>query len=200
MSPRKDVSEKRKNQILKAAQKIFSEVGFHKARMADIAESSGLSKGSLYWYFENKNAIIIHLLERIFEPELREFRKLVDDERPALERLEIYLDRVIQDMEKMIHWMPLAYDFISLAFRQKAVQQTITNYYQQNMAILIPIIQQGMDSGEIQAASAEEAAIAIGAIIEGTAVLWVYDSESIDVSRHIRSSMEILLEGLKAES
>jgi len=199
MSPRKDVSEKRKNQILKAAQKIFSEVGFHKARMADIAESSGLSKGSLYWYFENKNAIIIHLLERIFEPELREFRKLVDDERPALERLEIYLDRVIQDMENMIHWMPLAYDFISLAFRQKAVQQTITNYYQQNMAILIPIIQQGIDSGEIQASSAEEAAIAIGAIIEGTAVLWVYDSEGIDVSRHIRSSMQILLQGLQVD-
>ena len=200
MSPRKDVSEKRKAQILEAAQKVFSEVGFHKARMSDIAETSGFSKGTLYWYFENKNAIIIHLLERIFEPELREAQKLVGDQRPALERLEIYLDRVIQNMEKMIHWMPLAYDFISLAFRQKAVQQTMTNYYQQNMDILIPIIQEGMDSGEIQAVSAEEAAIAIGAIIEGIAVLWVYDSESIGVRRHIRSSMEILLEGLKAET
>ena len=199
MSPRKDVSEERKDQILTAARKIFSEVGFHKARMADIAETSGLSKGSLYWYFENKNAIIIHLLDRIFEPELRDLRKLVDDDRPALVRLEAYLDRVIQDMENMIHWMPLAYDFISLAFRQPAVQQAISNYYQQNLDILVPIIQEGIDSGEIQASSAEEAAIAVGAIIEGTAVLWVYDSEGIDVSRHIRSSMQILLQGLQVD-
>ena len=199
MSPRKDVSEERRSQILEAARKIFSKHGFHKARMSDIAEASGLSKGSLYWYFENKNAIIIHLVERIFEPGLRDLRKLVQQDRPALERIQLYIERVIQDMERMLEWMPLAYDFISLAFRQKAVQQTITKYYRDNMRILIPLIEQGIKRGEIKPISAEEAAIAIGAIIEGTAVLWMYDAEAIDIRRHIHSSMDLLLEGLRAD-
>jgi len=57
MSPKHDVSEERKSQILDAAMDTFSEMGFHKARMSDIAETSGLSKGSLYWYFDSKDSI-----------------------------------------------------------------------------------------------------------------------------------------------
>lgn len=62
MSPRPDVSTERKDQILDAALFSFSKVGFHKARLLDIGGSSGLSKGSLYWYFESKNDLILKLL------------------------------------------------------------------------------------------------------------------------------------------
>lgn len=44
MSPKNNVSEERKSQILDAAMETFSELGFHKARMSDIAETSGLAK------------------------------------------------------------------------------------------------------------------------------------------------------------
>ena len=64
MSPRPDVSKLRKQQILDAAIKVFSRSGFEKARMDDIAEESGLSKGTLYWYFKNKDEIISNVLER----------------------------------------------------------------------------------------------------------------------------------------
>ncbi|HET7081061.1 MAG TPA: helix-turn-helix domain-containing protein, partial [Chloroflexia bacterium] len=57
MSPRPDVSEERKNQILDAAAAVFSRLGFHEARMDDIVRESGLSKGTLYWYFTSKDAI-----------------------------------------------------------------------------------------------------------------------------------------------
>jgi len=55
MSPRPDVSEERKNQILDAAGKVFARLGFQKTRMDDIVEESGLSKGTLYWYFKSKD-------------------------------------------------------------------------------------------------------------------------------------------------
>ncbi len=106
MSPRPDVSTERKNQILDAALVTFSKVGFHKARMSDIAESSGLSKGSLYWYFESKNDLILKLLEKVFEPELQDLRKLLTDERPAITRLFLYADRTADDMVKMLNGSP----------------------------------------------------------------------------------------------
>ena len=57
MSPRRDVSEERKEQILDAAAEVFSRKGFDKARMDDIVEKTGLSKGALYWYFKSKDEI-----------------------------------------------------------------------------------------------------------------------------------------------
>jgi AcrR family transcriptional regulator len=199
MSPKNNVSEKRRNQILDAAMKTFSEVGFHKARMSDIADTSGLSKGSLYWYFDSKDSIILNLLEKFFEPELKDLRALLTDSRSAEDRLEIYIDRVSDDMVAMLKWMPLIHDFIALAFRKDPVRKAISSYYQRHLEILLSLIQQGLDAGEFQADSAMEASIAIGSIIEGTVLLWVYDPSQIDIKYHIKSNINLLLQGLRTE-
>jgi AcrR family transcriptional regulator len=47
----------RKAELLKAAQALFAERGFTKTRMVDIAEAVGVTKGNLYWYFANKEAL-----------------------------------------------------------------------------------------------------------------------------------------------
>ena len=196
MSTKPDLSEERKSQILDAAMETFSKQGFYKARMSDIAETSGLSKGSLYWYFESKDSIILALLERVFEPELKDFRNLLHDHRPVEARLNEYIDRAGNDMVKMLKWMPLVYDFIALAFRQEVIKKAISSYYKQTMELLIEIIQQGIDSGELQIDDAEEAAIAIGSILEGTIVLWFYDPDQIDIKTHLKSSTRLLVNGL----
>ena len=44
----------------------------------------------------------------------------------------------------------------------------------------------------------EEVVIAMGAIMEGTLLLRVYDSTLVDPERHIRSGMKLLMEGVSA--
>lgn len=46
--------EQAKERILKAAQKVFSEKGYHETHMEDIADELGVSKRTLYLYFKNK--------------------------------------------------------------------------------------------------------------------------------------------------
>jgi AcrR family transcriptional regulator len=197
--PKNDVSEERKSQILNAAMETFSELGFHKARMSDIAETSGLSKGSLYWYFDSKDSIILNLLEKFFEPELKDLRALLTDNRSAEDRLEIYVDRVSIDMVTMVKWMPLIHDFIALAFRKEQVRKAISRYYQRHLEILLSLIQQGIDAGEFQAENAMEASIAIGSIMEGTVLLWIYDPAQIDIKYHLKTNINLLLQGLRTK-
>jgi len=198
MAPRNDVSEERKTQILQAAQETFTERGFHKTRMTDIAEASGLSKGALYWYFESKDSIILSLLDRVFEPELQELKSLLKDERSAEERLIIYAERGAEDIQNMLKWMPLVYEFFSLAFRRDAIKELISAFYQTNMSLLEDLIQQGIDLGEFHANSARAAAIAVGAIIEGTVMLWIYAPDEIDIKAHILGNIHTLLVGLRS--
>jgi deazaflavin-dependent oxidoreductase (nitroreductase family) len=181
MSPKIDVSEERKAQILDAAKVTFAERGFSKTRMSDIAEESGLSKGALYLYFESKDAIILNLLERVFEPEIRDLRSLLVNDRSAEERLLIYANRAAEDIQKMLGWMALVYEFIVLAFRRDPIKKFISSFYKRNMDLVEELIQQGIDSGEFQASSAKEAAIAVGGIIEGTILLWLVDPEGINI-------------------
>jgi TetR/AcrR family fatty acid metabolism transcriptional regulator len=197
MSPRPDVSEERKAQILEAARETFTARGFHKTRMADIAKTSGLSKGALYWYFDSKDAIILSLLEKVFEPELQDLQSLLNNDQSSQDRLLTYAERGAEDILKMLKWMPLVYEFLVLAFRRELIKNFISNFYQKNMGLLENLIQQGIDSGEFQGCSARDAAIAMGAIIEGTVMLWMYDPGGIDIKTHIISSTRILLRGLQ---
>lgn len=66
MSYNDSISRKsaRQNQILDAAAHCFVEKGFHGAGMAEVAKRSGMSTGHIYHYFDNKQAIILAIVER----------------------------------------------------------------------------------------------------------------------------------------
>jgi AcrR family transcriptional regulator len=61
--------ERRRAAILGAAKKVFSAKGFHAATIADVARTAGIAYGSIYWYFDSKEAL---------------FQALMDDEEQAL--------------------------------------------------------------------------------------------------------------------
>ena len=199
MSPRPDVSEARKDQILDAASEVFAEKGFSETRMDDIVKESGLSKGTLYWYFKSKDEIILSIFERMFNREFQALEKLIAQEQgSATERLLFYTEHVSEDIRKMLRLMPLAYEFMSWAFRRKFVHDAFKLFINKYMDILVPLIQQGIDSGEFREVDPRSAAITIGAVIEGTVLLWVYDKTLVDIEKHIREGMALLVEGLKA--
>ncbi|MCK5429697.1 MAG: TetR/AcrR family transcriptional regulator [Anaerolineales bacterium] len=198
MSPRPDVSEERRNQILEAAALVFARSGFSKARMDDIAAECGLSKGTLYWYFNSKDEIILAMLDRLFERELADLHTLQESGRTATECLLEYTEIAILDMTHLLQLMPIAYEYLALAFRNEAVLQALKRYSRSYFELIIPIIQQGIDNGEFRQVDPQDVAIAVGAIFEGTALLWVYDSETIQIEKHIRSSINLLLDGLQA--
>ncbi|HND32361.1 MAG TPA: helix-turn-helix domain-containing protein, partial [Myxococcota bacterium] len=53
----------RHSQILDAAIDVFAEKGFHKARIADVAERAGVADGTIYLYFKNKEELLLTIFE-----------------------------------------------------------------------------------------------------------------------------------------
>lgn len=200
MSPRPNVSDQRKSQILNAAEDIFTKMGFDEARMDDIAKKTELSKGTLYLYFKSKNDLIVAILDRIFQNEFRQLENLQQTEASASEAIWKLTDTIAKDIVRLLRLIPIIYSFLALAFRNKYVQRALKEYINRYLNILIPIIQRGIDSGEFRQVDAREVAIAAGAIIEGTILLWAYDKSVVDPERHIRSGMKLLLEGVQARS
>jgi AcrR family transcriptional regulator len=200
MSPRPNVSDERKSQILNAAEGVFTRKGFDEARMDDIAEETGLSKGTLYLYFKSKEDLVIAILDRIFLGAFKQLEAPEAAESSATEAVRRFTEETIRDYKKMLRMMPIAYEFLALAFRNRVVQKAFKQYFNVYMGALTPIIQRGIDSGEFRPVDAQEVAIAAGAIFEGTILLWVYDKSRVDVEHHIRSSIQLLLEGVQARA
>lgn len=55
--------EQRRDEILAAAKRVFAGKGFAATTIADVAREADLSYGSIYWYFDSKDALFHALME-----------------------------------------------------------------------------------------------------------------------------------------
>ncbi len=83
--------------ILKAAEKVFARMGYFDAKMADIAQQTGVSVGTLYNYFDSKEDVVVSLAQRLHD----EFFSGLDECRGTtpLRRLEALVGSVLSFFE-----------------------------------------------------------------------------------------------------
>ncbi len=58
-----DEKELRRESILAAAKGVFAEKGYHATTIADVAKRAEISYGSVYWYFDSKEALFHALID-----------------------------------------------------------------------------------------------------------------------------------------
>jgi len=54
--------EKRYRTIFKAAEKLFARQGYHKTSMEQVADQAEVSVGTVYFYFKNKEDLLVHMI------------------------------------------------------------------------------------------------------------------------------------------
>jgi TetR/AcrR family transcriptional regulator len=81
--------------ILVAALDVFATHGFHGATLDAIAESAGLSKPNLLYYFASKEDVYLRLLSRLLDTWLEPLRGL-DPEGDPLAEVRGYIGRKLQ--------------------------------------------------------------------------------------------------------
>jgi AcrR family transcriptional regulator len=61
----------RREQILGAATRVFAEKGFSRATTREVAREAGVSEGTIYNYFEDKEALLMAIMDTLNETERR---------------------------------------------------------------------------------------------------------------------------------
>ncbi|MBS7743475.1 MULTISPECIES: TetR/AcrR family transcriptional regulator [unclassified Chelatococcus] len=84
--------EERKADLLEAALRVFSEKGYNRASLQDIANSVGILKGSLYYYYKSKEALLFDVLKFVHDEHLANAQKLASGSGDPLSRLRALLE------------------------------------------------------------------------------------------------------------
>jgi AcrR family transcriptional regulator len=90
--------ERRRQQIIVAAKRVFSDKGFTKATMEDIATEAELSPGTLYLYFKNKDELYVSLSLRILQYMLIRLEHVRNDEQTNPEQKVKDLMAILHDV------------------------------------------------------------------------------------------------------
>lgn len=79
-------AEATRDQLLDAAQTVFYEKGVAGASLAEVAKEAGLTRGAIYWHFEDKVDLFNALLRRTTLPfeQALQAAEIADSNCPAL--------------------------------------------------------------------------------------------------------------------
>lgn len=90
----------KKNKIMAAAARVFSEKGFHQARMEEIAQSAEVGKGTVYEYFSSKQDLFTQMFQSGCQFYQETLQQSLRPEMTAREKLEkvvfLHLDFILK--------------------------------------------------------------------------------------------------------
>lgn len=78
-----DIATDKKLNILNAAEKLFSEYGYTKTKISDIAKVANVSEGTIYDYFKNKDDLILSISETRLNEHIKKLAGVFHIESPV---------------------------------------------------------------------------------------------------------------------
>ncbi len=125
----------RREQILNAARKVFSERGFEKATLDEIAEVAEYGKGTIYNYFKNKEELFSCIIKGGISSFQRFVEEAIRNKTTPREKIETYIDAAFEFFETH---RPI---FSALELERNSLAQSLNcemyeNCYEQHRALL----------------------------------------------------------------
>lgn len=91
----REKDEAKREAIMAAAKKLFAAQGFHGTSMSDLSAETGLPVGSIYTYFENKEALIRCVVDEGWGEFWEGLLSILSPESSAESRISLVLYRVL---------------------------------------------------------------------------------------------------------
>jgi AcrR family transcriptional regulator len=84
--------EAKRDEIVAAARALFMDEGYEATSMSRLAAAAGVAPNTIYWYFENKDDVLIAVLNRLVSHVMVEVVALQDQ--PIRTRILTLIDRI----------------------------------------------------------------------------------------------------------
>jgi AcrR family transcriptional regulator len=194
-SPRE---RKKVGRILGAAASVFARRGYDEARMDDVAEEAGVSKGGLYLHFPSKDALFDGLVGYLVGLEARRLKAARAAEGPVADRLAGFFHEYARDMARMARFYPIIMEVYARSFRHPPLRRVMQGYIDVYVAELSALVQEGIASGEFRQVDAEEVALQLISLLEGLALVWGIDRERVQIPETADRGVRLVLDGLLA--
>ncbi|MCD8019784.1 MAG: TetR/AcrR family transcriptional regulator [Clostridiales bacterium] len=188
-------NQTKKEKILDALEDLLAEKNVQNISVSEIARTAGIGKGSIYYYFPSKEAIVDALVERSYKKPLETARHLAEqkDVSPFTRMAMIFQACVnsSRDFHQQDRRDPASDDRSQALLHQKYIQYLVTELKPE----LAEIIRQGIEKGDIHfnypEALAEIALIVLTVKLDNTLI----PSSQEDINDTIQGLISLLENG-----
>jgi TetR/AcrR family transcriptional repressor of bet genes len=171
--PRPSNTHERRAQITAALVKVMAKQGYDGASIGDVAKAARLTPGLVHYHFENKQEILLAVLQDLSERHLAGLdQRLLAAGDGARAKLAAFIDFHLglgadADPERLACWILLSGE----ALRDPKVRTRFEQALAATSSRLVELLRQGIAERAFACASVEAAAAALVATIQGYFVL-----------------------------
>ena len=193
----------RPQEILDAALKVFAERGYRNTRLEDIGEAAGVTKGAIYHYFANKEALLLRAIEHRREEALGRIGDVLrDTNAPVSTRLRLVVRRWFGSVpEERLAVVTLLVQGIAHE-APDAFRRWLAGGPTSSAKLIASLIREGQARGEFRADA--DADVAARMLISGLLQQTVWQQYATDVpdlsvaqDRLVDSALELFLHSLR---
>ena len=143
--------QEREELILRAAEEVLLEKGYHSTSIDEIAARVGIAKGTVYLHFASKEALVFALLMRGMQKLIQEINVIIAMKHSARSRLEDILRYVHGELFSE-HFQLLYALYESMTARQLILEKKeyVQSQWEQVAAQITALIDEGKASGELK--------------------------------------------------
>jgi TetR/AcrR family acrAB operon transcriptional repressor len=191
-----------RDSILDAAEKLFVEQGVSRTTLQHIATAAGVTRGAIYWHFDDKGALFNAMMERAILPLEAEMQVLdqVESDDPLVDlrnHMLAVLDRTVNDpgARRVFEIATLKVEFVGEmdAVRQRR-KDNMANWMARAERRIGLAIDRGLISRDIDAS---RVALGLWTMIDGLIRNWMFDPQDFDLLALGKCVIDPYLEGLR---
>ena len=193
-----EAKEERRKNIVQAASLIFAQLGYAATEMDRVALELGLSKGTIYLYFENKEALFLHCVDQ-------GMRDLNESVREAMTLAADPMEKIVLAFRAYFQFLDEHPQQIELLIQERAnfkdrKTQTYFEHRANNRAFWKGIYQTLIKTGRIVVPmQLDQFLDLIGTLLYGTMFTQRYDTRASTLSERTSHLLEFVFQGVLSQ-
>ena len=190
-----------RSHILDTAERVFEQRGVSGTSLAEIAKAAGLTRGAIYWHFDDKADLFNAMMERVRLP-LEETRRGAKGGPAELtlaqmrNDLRAVLERVVADPQ-MRRVFEIATHKVEYVGETQGLRERHLSVRNECLAGIENTLRRAMRRGELaRRVPARAAGIGLHALLDGLLQNWMLDPTGFDLVKVGTRALDTYLAGL----
>lgn len=195
----KESKEKKRELILKVAEKIFAKHGYKKTSVDEIASEARVSKGAIYLYFKSKEEIFETLVKRHVERLWRAIKAAADgqsDPREKIRKATLAKVKYLQKLATLKGITKKLFDEV-----KSIIESEMRKLEEKEVELLTQILLEGERKNLfVKIPEVRLVAYALVKTFGELNIPWIFAKKRVDTRKKVDILMGLLFEGIEARS
>src|SRR5213083_472339 len=188
-------------EIVTAALEVFVERGFAAARLEEVARRAGVTKGTVYLYFKNKEALFKAVVRETIVPVIAKGEAMAQAFTGSAREL---VERLVREYWRLVGETAVA-GIPKLMMAEAATFPELTRFYYQEVVtrghrLMAGVIERGIKNGEFRPVDVKVAAkLAMSPLMHAVVAKRAFAScmpEGFDVKKYLDTHIDLYLHGI----